>query len=748
LTQTSCDELFVRHLNTAYGFARKSHLDGTNTMQRLMSDRCARRLVCSAAVLLCVIIPRSVAVAGTVDFNGSTIASLQSNHISPQAMYKKFPAHLVVHPGDTWELGCAVHLQGATGDVTATLVLDGAAGDQGVMITQPSATFTLLDDLHNNYTASERFALTYTGSDDPFVGHVDLVLTPSGIPAISMRIHLNVTDVPGFPRMQSQFSGGLSAPVADLTGDGNLEIVIPGSFDEPGLQAIDSQGNSLPGWPFVNTTATVLDSIFFTPALVDLEEDGQSEVIVLEWANHGSEQIATLYVLEASGQVRWQQAGEFLYGATPTIADLEGRGALDILVAGEGNLCRFAADGTRVSQWQVETTNAVSVLAPVVADVDGNTANGSEIVACSQVSDVGLSPQLYVWNTDGSLHAPIWPLVVERCSSAPTVVELDGDLANGREIVLAVDHDPNPPVDPRTGLLHTFTVFAWHGAGQAVAGWPYQQLRDPQAFADDRIVAPSSAGDLDGDGDYEVVVATYGQGDPANGNVFVFHHDGTLDPQWPQWAGIAQAPSATAGLALGDLDGDGRLEIVTGSLIGTHVFHDDGQPFAGFPRLGTEHFNQPMIADLDGDDYQEIVQLSLGHVVQGAGLYVWRSGVPAPTAQTWPRFRNNHRRTGAVHSNCGSNIDCDDGSPCTADSCAPAGCIQPPHAHGDVQPDGVADLVDVLCVLDAFQGIVSCAQAGVDLVPCDGLDGMVDVDDILAALDAFRGAPTCSCPGL
>jgi len=166
---------------------------------------------------------------------------------------------------------------------------------------------------------------------------------------------------------------------------------------------------------------------------------------------------------------------------------------------------------------------------------------------------------------------------------------------------------------------------------------------------DDRVLSPGAAGDVDGD--VEVVINTYGQGDPINGNLFLFHHDGALDANWPQWAGVAQTPSAYGGPALGDLDGDGRLEIVTGSIRGAYVFRADGTRFESFPRLTDEVFTQPMLADLDHDGRVEIVEVALND-----GIYVWRASDPATPSYPWPNFRQNPAHTGTLESPVSSSI--------------------------------------------------------------------------------------------
>ncbi len=91
---------------------------------------------------------------------------------------------------------------------------------------------------------------------------------------------------------------------------------------------------------------------------------------------------------------------------------------------------------------------------------------------------------------------------------------------------------------------------------------------------------------------------------------------------------------------------------------------------------------------------------------------------------------------------------CDDGDPCTQDTCDPAtgecehtsrGC-----RYGDVAPapDGDCDVTvdDILCVFEAFAQPERCLRG--DLFPCGG-DGLVTLDDLLGVVQAFEGNPPC-----
>jgi len=182
---------------------------------------------------------------------------------------------------------------------------------------------------------------------------------------------------------------------------------------------------------------------------------------------------------------------------------------------------------------------------------------------------------------------------------------IDGDLAEARTIRVA-DFDG----DGRPDLLATGVM-----AGQVVwyqnPGGAGEWKRHVIDGATPRPVHGEVV-DMDGDGGCDVVMATGMQAD-APGSVVWYEADGDRTGSWRKHVICADLPQAYEAVAA-DLDGDGAMEVVAttwGENGGLHLFRHDGDPRGSWEketiRDGWPRANQLAIGDLDGDGRPDIV---------------------------------------------------------------------------------------------------------------------------------------------
>ena len=145
--------------------------------------------------------------------------------------------------------------------------------------------------------------------------------------------------------------------------------------------------------------------------------------------------------------------------------------------------------------------------------------------------------------------------------------------------------------------------------------------------------APAALGDVDGDGTLEIAVAT-------GAAVDLLRENGRRMPSFPVEFPEHQKLGTTAGEPLlADLDGDGRQEILAAASAGAVAgIDDDGSPLGGFPVLAAAAIRStPVAADLDGDGGLELAVLAgdfacawdaerLAPGLGGSGTAAWGQG--------------------------------------------------------------------------------------------------------------------------
>jgi hypothetical protein len=195
--------------------------------------------------------------------------------------------------------------------------------------------------------------------------------------------------------------------------------------------------------------------------------------------------------------------------------------------------------------------------------------------------------------------------------SAPALVDLDGD--GDQDLLLANKIDPE--------ALETSRIYRLENIGSARK--PVFQTRGPMGIGGDYHLSPAP-GDLDGDGDQDLLVGNW------RDRVSFYRNDGT--PAAPSYVLVDSAIiRLTRGSntlpTLGDLDGDGDLDLLVGEGSGTlNYYRNTGSRTAPVFELVSDEWNAidpgrrsaPHLVDIDRDGDLDLL---LGSEAEGLKLY-------------------------------------------------------------------------------------------------------------------------------
>ncbi len=291
--------------------------------------------------------------------------------------------------------------------------------------------------------------------------------------------------------------------------------------------------------------------------VADVDGSGTPELVTITGGDGADDHVVPV---DAGGTPLWESDSEVPHQYFPPVfADLDGDGTAEVLAF------NFVFDGaTGKLRYELELPSATSAIAgaPAVADVDQD--GDQEIFLDFRAYD---SDGTVLW--DGSdLPAPgghvlAWPFIVQADADPEAEIGFVGDSW------ALYEHDGTP-------------IFE----------------RIPFEDSGANTLSPC-VGDLDGDGDSEVVWET-------REFVHAWELDGT-----PLWTYGFDDVETSTGCATFDLDGDGAAEVIVGNH--ASVFVLDGR--SGAPRM---HFDSyfsiglggPVVADVDGDGAAEILVAS------------------------------------------------------------------------------------------------------------------------------------------
>ena len=411
--------------------------------------------------------------------------------------------------------------------------------------------------------------------------------------------------------------------VADLDGDGDIDV-IEGRDVGAQFRYFENiaQAGQVPIYaaPVDNAFGLPQSGSIVNPALVDLDADGDSDLVTIEFAN------GTPIVYENVGSATAPQfaAGQSGRYGLPTFsasndyrsitfADIDADGDPDAFYGASFRLGFSRNTGTAASPQfgPIETGSLFGIdrfdLGNLAALAFGDLDGDGDLDLLGGDSEGNLN---YFENT-GSGTAPAFGTVDRNAfglanigsNSVPALVDFYGTGSLG---VLAGN---------RRGQFFAFTQGPLPAGTQTPAFSAAQTL--PFGLPDLGDAATYTEGDLDGDGDLDLVAGDNNGAGPTDGALYYFENTGTATaPAYTQRAPGSVGLDDTAGLGrlltpdLGDVDGDGDLDLMVGDLDGDYGYYENTGTAAapaftnrgnlfGFPDRGSSATVE--LADLDGD---------------------------------------------------------------------------------------------------------------------------------------------------
>ncbi|MBM3323110.1 hypothetical protein FJY69_06510, partial [candidate division WOR-3 bacterium] len=337
--------------------------------------------------------------------------------------------------------------------------------------------------------------------------------------------------MPGWPvkvTSDPQFGPSRGVALADLDGDGRLEVIRPSTANQ--LHVWRCDGTPLPGWP-----RTMIGMGQYAPAVADVDRDDQYEIAV---TTRGMSSGGRVYLFAPNGTVKpgWPFSG--LVGGNfndaPTLVDLDGDDTLEVIVGERdypiGHLHVLNHRGQPFPGTWPCSLDHVPATGAAVGDL--NLDGVKEIVYCSYNS-------IYVFRPDGTL-LPDWPQVnpTGRYFSyqSPVLADIDGD--DTLEII--------------AGMHRNGACCAWRHDGTMLAGWPRPFLR--------WTYCPPTVADLYRNGDLKVLDGLAGILGGSADVLYAFDDDGSILPGFPYMD--PNGGAAEGDIAVADIDGDGDLEVI------------------------------------------------------------------------------------------------------------------------------------------------------------------------------------------
>jgi uncharacterized repeat protein (TIGR02543 family)/uncharacterized repeat protein (TIGR01451 family) len=390
--------------------------------------------------------------------------------------------------------------------------------------------------------------------------------------------------------------------VGDVDRDGRPEVVVPGAATTGGGGSAAAAGIEMTDTVYVFdhrlqhrlSIALGADSMLLsggaaTFLIADVNRDGYGELVYCTKAR-----TLRCYTFNpAAGNDGWLWTsdeacdGDRADVPVPVVADADGDGTAEILAgnrlfAGEsGKTLLTLPDGGARGYSVRENPQDAGACMPVFADVDND--GRQELVAGYAVYGIRLANRS---GTDGNaISCPARNDLPADGFTAVADVDLDGD--------------PDVIVAGGGGGAHTAVLYVWDGRTDArIAATQWMTATDGR-------VARPAAGDIDGDGYPEIIVACAGPS--QTGTIAAYKYQPASRSLVRIWDRSTDSGSALTPVTLFDFDRDGRAEIVCRDATALRILDGRGNERASIPCPSAMFAGYPVIADADRDGQADVL---------------------------------------------------------------------------------------------------------------------------------------------
>jgi len=353
-----------------------------------------------------------------------------------------------------------------------------------------------------------------------------------------------------------------------------------------GAVCFDLSGNRMWEYPMESRVTAA-------PAVADVDGDGAEDVVV-------ADSTGNLVALTGQGKPLWSARlpGGVIEDSCPAVADLDNDGNPEVLVGDlSGAVSCFDNSGKRC--WRF--TGDGSQMGPVLV-ADLYDAPGKEVVVTSH------DQHIYALTAQGQW---LWDVYTP-----------DDLFPNSTPILADVDADGVPELYIGGGLHHFYCI---------------DLARHEIVLAENvylHINGAIAAADLEGDGADEVIFGN------KSGGVWCYGNGGF------KWTREFRKSNMYAAPMMLDLDQDPALEILFYSSQGDLQVLDADGLLLFSASTSCRPLATPLAGDLDGDGQLEMVATSLGGYQGNGVLQVFDFNVPYPDAGRWTTFAGDRAHTG------------------------------------------------------------------------------------------------------